>query len=66
MRESEPERLLSDNEAFERIHAAREALGSEGGATVHADTALSAARKALAMLSLALVAASDRANGDLD
>ena len=66
MQDDKPERLLSDNEAFERIHAAREALGGESGATVHADTALSAARKALAMLSLALVAASDRANGDLD
>lgn len=66
MQNDEPERPLTDTEAHERLTAAREAIGDRPGASVHADTALTAARKALVLLTLALVTATDRANGDLD
>ncbi len=49
------ERALSENEADDRLKAALAALGTEPGATIPADTALQAARKALALLSLALI-----------
>lgn len=41
---------LSDIAVYDRLHAAREALGSEEGETGHGDTALKAARRALALL----------------
>jgi hypothetical protein len=50
-------RPLSDNEADDRLKAALNALGEARGATVAADTALTAARKALSLLSLGLIAA---------
>ena len=65
MRESDPQRPISDKEAHELLTAAREALGLAAGATVHGDAALTAARKALMLLTLGLVMASDRAAGDL-
>lgn len=57
------ERPLSDNEAHDRLVAAREALGDAPGATMRANTALEAARRALVILQLGLVAASE-ANSD--
>lgn len=48
---------LSDDEAYERIHAALLALGRESGATVRGDTSLKAARKALTLLQLGLLSA---------
>jgi hypothetical protein len=48
---------LSDNEADDRLKAALNALGEAPGVTVAADTALAAARKALSLLSLGLIAA---------
>ncbi len=51
---------LSDNEADDRLKAAREALGDAPGATVAANTALEAARRALSLLSLGLISASER------
>src|ERR1700748_1943619 len=50
-------RPLSDNEADDRLKAALKALGEAPGVTVAADTALAAARKALSLLSLGLIAA---------
>jgi hypothetical protein len=50
-------RPLSDNEADDRLKAALNALGEAPGVTVAADTALAAARKALSLLSLGLIAA---------
>lgn len=55
---------LSDNEAGDRLHAAEQALGTAPGATVSANTALTAARKALALLKLGLIAAGVRGKGD--
>ena len=50
---------LTDNQAHDALYAAREALGEAPGATVHGNTALEAARKALTMLAFGvLVAAS--------
>jgi hypothetical protein len=54
---------LSDNEADDRLKAALAALGAQG-ATVRANTALIAARKALALLSMGLITASVRAEQD--
>lgn len=51
---------LSDDEVYERIHAALLALGRDGGATVRGDTSLKAARKALTMLQLGLLAAMEK------
>jgi hypothetical protein len=48
---------LSDNASDDRLKAARAILGDEPGATIEADTALTAARKALELLSLGLIAA---------
>jgi len=50
-------RPLSDNESEDRLKAALNALGEAPGVTVAADTALAAARKALSLLSLGLIAA---------
>ena len=50
-------RPLSENEADDRLKAALNALGEARGVTVIADTALTAARKALSLLSLGLIAA---------
>ena len=50
-------RPLSDNEADDRLKAALNALGEAPGVTVAADTALAAARKALSLISLGLIAA---------
>jgi hypothetical protein len=48
---------LSDNEADDRLKAALDALGEAPGVTAAANTALAAARKALSLLSLGLIAA---------
>lgn len=41
---------LSDVAIYDRMHAALEALGREEGETGHGDTAIKAARRALALL----------------
>lgn len=51
---------LTDEEAHARLVAAREALGDVAGQTVHANAALEAARRALVMFQLALVAAMEK------
>jgi hypothetical protein len=48
---------LSDNAADDLLKAARAVLGEAPGATTQADTALTAARNALTLLSLALIKA---------
>jgi hypothetical protein len=50
-------RPLSENEADDRLKAALNALGEARGVTVAADTALTAARRALSLISLGLIAA---------
>jgi hypothetical protein len=50
-------RPLSENEADDRLKAALDALGEAPGATVVADTALTAARRALSLLSIGLIVA---------
>jgi hypothetical protein len=50
-------RPLSENEADDRLKAALNALGEAPGVTVAADTALRAARRALSLLSIGLIAA---------
>jgi hypothetical protein len=55
------DRKLSDIEAHDRIIAAAEALGDAEGETQRADTALIAARRALALISYGLVAAMEKA-----
>lgn len=57
---------LSDNQADDRLKAAITALGDAPGATVRADTALDAARKMLALLSMGLIAAGVKAEAERD
>ena len=54
MRDDKP---LSDNQAHDRIKAAEDVLGDAPGASIQADTALGAARKALRLIAMALVRA---------
>lgn len=46
---------LTDVEAYDRLHAAENALGSEGAITPVADGALKSARLALTALQIAIV-----------
>jgi hypothetical protein len=46
------EQPISDNEVWERLARARDVLGEAPGSTVTGDTALQAARKALALLAV--------------
>lgn len=55
---------LSDNEADDRLKAALSALGEAPGATTRADTALQAARKMLALISMGLITAGVKAEQD--
>ncbi len=55
---------LSDDEVYERIHAALLALGRESAATVRGETSLKAARKALTLLQLGLLAAMEQNSDD--
>lgn len=48
---------LSDNQVDDALKAARAALGEARGETTAGDTAISAARKMLNLLSLGLIAA---------
>ncbi|WP_062233210.1 hypothetical protein [Aureimonas sp. N4] len=52
---------LEDMAAYDRLHAALDALGKAPGATIHGNTALEAARRSLRMLQLGLLVASDKA-----
>jgi hypothetical protein len=56
----EPPAPLTDDEAYERLHAALLALGTEAGASVAGDSALEAARRALRLLELGLLSAINR------
>jgi hypothetical protein len=58
------DKALSDNQVDDRLKAAHDALGDAPGATLRGDTALTAARKMLALLSLGLITASVRAERD--
>lgn len=57
------DKLLTDEEAYERLHAALLALGREDGANARTDTALKAARRAIAMLQIGLLAAQEEGRG---
>ena len=50
---------LSDNQVHDLLVAAREALGNDDGLTVHGQTALKAARKALVLLQIGVVSAGE-------
>ena len=50
---------LTDIEAYDRLHAAALALGSEGALTPAADTALRTARLAIVSFQMALIRAMD-------
>lgn len=50
---------LSDDQVYERLHAAYLALGREEGETVRGDTALKAARRAIMLLQMGHLAAQD-------
>lgn len=56
---------LSDDEVYDRIHAALLALGRESAATVRGETSLKAARKALTLLQLGLLAAIEQNSDDI-
>ena len=49
------EQPLSEDEAYQRLWKARQALGDEPGATMLADTTLAAARRSLTLLQLGLL-----------
>lgn len=55
---------LSDNQADDLLKSALKTLGEAPGATIRADAALTGARKTLALLSLALIAAGVKAERD--
>lgn len=46
---------LNDTEAWNRLHAALEALGTAPGRTTAADTALTAARRSLVLLQMGIL-----------
>lgn len=48
---------LTDDEAYDRLHAALQALGHDAGETTRGNTALEAARTMLRLLQLGLVKA---------
>lgn len=50
---------LSDDQVWNRLHSAREALGEGKGVTVAGDTALTAARRALVMLQMGVLSSSE-------
>ena len=49
------EKPLTDTEVHDRLVVAAQALGDAPGSTTHGDTAIQAARRALAMLQVGLV-----------
>lgn len=51
---------LTDTEAYDLLFNAREALGDQEAETARANTALTTARRALAMLQFALLQASEQ------
>ena len=55
---------LSDNEAYDRLVKAREALGDDEGETAHANTAIETARRSLVMLQIALMTAISNTDDD--
>lgn len=55
-----PNRRLSDDDVYDLLFNARQALGDQEAETVRADTALTTARRALAMLQFALLQASEQ------
>lgn len=50
---------LTDDQAYDRLHAALLAIGKEEGQTVRGNTSLKAARRALALLQMGLLKAMD-------
>lgn len=57
---------LTDTEAYDLLFNAREALGDQEAETVRANTALTTARRALAMLQFALLQASEENTDHVD
>lgn len=57
---------LSDNQVDDKLKAAIAVLGEAPGATVRGDTAISAARKMLSLLSMGLITAGVRAEQERD
>jgi hypothetical protein len=55
---------LSDNATHDRLYKALETLGEAPGASVHANTALKAARRCLRLLALGLLCASMKSERD--
>jgi hypothetical protein len=51
---------LSDEETYERLHAALIALGGETGLTIRSATALEVARQTLTILQMSLLAAMEK------
>lgn len=51
---------LTDNEVYDLLFNAREALGDQDAETVRANTALTTARRALSMLQFALLQAAEQ------
>lgn len=60
---AQPPIKISDNEADDRLKRAMTVLGDEPGETVAANTALEAARKALRLISIALIASGVNRDG---
>ena len=60
---AQPPIKLSDNEADDRLKRAMTVLGDEPGETVAANTALEAARKALRLISIALISSGVKRDG---
>lgn len=54
-----PNRRLSDDDVYDLLFKAREALGDREAETVRANTALTTGRRALAMLQFALLQAGE-------
>jgi len=57
---------LSDDEVYEALHRALLALGTAGGATIRADTALKTARKALTILEMGLLKAMEEGKDEVE
>lgn len=57
---------LSDTQAYDRLYAAQQALGTAPGATTRSNTALEAARKAMKLLQVGLLKAGEENADELE
>lgn len=53
-------RKMPDREVYDRLHSALLAMGDADGATVHGDTAIKAARRAVTMLQVGVLTVMDK------